>query len=259
MKKIFSLNAMSRIIFLLLTPIFFQYFGLGFIWHSIYWGVITSVVIIWSAFILISPLAGRIGCGWFCFMGTASDLSSQHAIFKTKWKKPKIWVRALILIPFFASATAFYFINAGRGITHGFAVIPSFLKLDFGPHYQLVWAIDVMSALIFGLLLDRRWACKNLCLMGALCSAGANYSRLIPVVDTSKCTLCGKCEKDCLVRIPMLHYIQNNRGLITNSECILCGKCVEVCKVDAIKIRFVWNRTAFKNAPKGLLGLYQQR
>ena len=245
MKSLFSYNFITRFIFLILTPVFFQAFGIGFIWHSIYWGVITSVVIIWVLFILVSPIFGRIGCGWFCFMGTISDFASQHSIIKRKWKKPKIWVRTLILIPFFATAISFYFLNKERGITHDFEVIPLFLKLDFNSHYQLIWVIDLISAILFGLLLERRWACKNLCFMGALCSAGANYSRLIPVVDTNKCTRCGKCEKECLVRLPILDYIDNNKGLITNSECILCGKCIEVCKFDAIKLRFVWNRRKY--------------
>ena len=246
MKSVFSFNFASRIIFLLLTPVFFQIFAIGFIWHSIYWGVITSVVIIWILFVLGSPLFGRIGCGWFCFMGTTMDLSSQHSMRKLKWRKPKVWIRFLILIPFFASAFVFYFLNKERGITHGFSIQPLFLKPDFSLHYGVVWIIDIGFAIIMGLLLERRWACKNLCFMGAMCSAGATYSRLIPVVDTGKCTLCYKCEINCLVRIPMIDYIKNNKGLITNSECILCGKCVDDCKEDAIKLKFVWNRNKYK-------------
>ena len=138
----FSFNFLSRIIFLLITPIFFQFFAIGFIWHSIYWGVITFVIIIWMAFILISPLFGRIGCGWFCFMGTTMDLTSQHSLTKMKWSKPKIWVRALILIPFLASSITFYFINKAGGLTHSFNILPTFLKLDFGTHYQIVWLIQ---------------------------------------------------------------------------------------------------------------------
>jgi len=259
MKKLYSYNFISRIIFLLLTPVFFQYFALGFIWHSIYWGAITSVILIWGVFIIVSPIFGRIGCGWFCFMGAASDLSSQHSIIKMKWRKPKIWIRLLLLIPFFASSILFYFINKERGITHDFAVLPAFLKLDFNLHYQYVWIIDIASALLFGLLLERRWACKNMCVIGTLCSAGANYSRLIPVVDTSKCTLCGQCEKDCLVRLPMLDYIKNNKGLVTNSECILCGKCIESCKLDAIKLKFVWNRKKYKENTSDIIEMKRKK
>lgn len=246
MKSIFSYNFLFRVIFLLLTPVLFQFVGIGFIWHSIYWGVITVVVIIWTVFILLSPLFGRIGCGWFCFMGTVSDFASQHSLIKMKWRMPKIWVRLLILIPFFVSAILFYFINQEKGITHNFDMHLFFLKNDFNSHYKVVWVADISFALILGLFLERRWACKNLCFMGGLCAAGATYSRLIPVVDKQKCTLCAKCEKECLVRIPIVDYIENNKGLVTNSECILCGKCIEVCKSDAIKLKFIWNRKKYK-------------
>jgi len=111
MKRIHSLNFLSRFLFLILTPLFFQYFALGFIWHSIYCGVITFVVIIWMALILLSPLFGRIGCGWFCFMGTVFDVGGSCSFHKTKWKKPKLWARLLILVPFFVSAFIFYFLN----------------------------------------------------------------------------------------------------------------------------------------------------
>ncbi|MEE4115849.1 MAG: 4Fe-4S binding protein [Marinilabiliaceae bacterium] len=246
MKKLFSLNFLSRVIFLLLTPVFFQLFAIGFIWHSIYWGVITMVVIIWLFFILISPLVGRIGCGWFCFMGTTMDMASQHSIIKNKWRRPKIWVRLLILLPFLASSLTFYFINKSQGLTQAFSFQPLFLKPEFDRHYALVWTIDIAAAVIMGLLLERRWACKNLCFMGALCSAGAHYSRLIPLVDTEKCNLCGICEKNCLTRVPITSYVKNNAGMVTNSECILCGKCIDDCKQNAISIRFVWNRRRYR-------------
>jgi polyferredoxin len=246
MKNIFSYNFLLRVIFLLITPVFFQYFALGFIWHSIYWGVITYVVLIWAGFIILSPLFGRIGCGWFCFMGTANDLGSNYSIFKTKWKKPKVWIRLLILIPFFASSFAFYIYNSKLGNTHGFNINPTFLNLNFNDHYKIVWCVDVSIAIILGIFLDKRWACKNLCMMGAIYSVGASYSRLIPVVDTNKCTQCHKCEKACLLGIQIVDYVKYNGGLVTNSECILCGKCVEVCSANAIKLRFVWNRKKYK-------------
>lgn len=240
---------------MLLTPVFFQFFAFGFIWHSIYWGVITMVMLIWLGFILLSPLFGRIGCGWFCFMGTAIDFAGKHAIIKTKWKKPKLWMRLLILIPFFATSFAFYFLNSERGITHGFELDPGFLPLDFSMHYKIVWMADISAAIILGLFLDKRWACKNLCMMGALCAAGANFSRLIPVVNTSKCTQCRKCEYVCLTGIPIVEYVKTNKGLVTNPECILCGKCVHICKHNAINLTFVWNRKKLKNGIEDPLAL----
>jgi ferredoxin-type protein NapH len=245
-KKIHTFNFLSRFTFLMITPVFFQYFALGFIWHSIYWGVITWVALIWGILILASPLFGRIGCGWFCFMGTTMDFAGRYSFHKTKWRKPRMWVKLLILVPFFVSAFSFYFLNKGQGLTHGFEVDLSFLPLTMDMHYKIVWMCDVGFGLTLALFLDRRWCCKNLCMMGALCSAGAHYSRLLAVVDVDKCTQCARCEKECLVGIPLLDYIKKNKGLIANPECILCGKCVEVCKPGAVSLKFVWNRRRYK-------------
>jgi polyferredoxin len=245
-KKLHTFNFLSRFIFLMITPVFFQFFALGVIWHSIYWGVITWVMLIWGMCILLSPLFGRIGCGWFCFMGTTIDLAGKYSFHHTRWKKPRVWVRLLILIPFFVSAFSFYFLNKERGLTHGFEVNPGFLPLTMDMHYKVVWMADVLFGILVSLFLDKRWGCKNLCMMGALCAAGAHYSRLLPVIDADTCTRCAKCEKECLVGIPLLDYVKNNKGLIANSECLLCGKCVEVCKHNAVSIRFIWNRKRYK-------------
>ncbi len=118
--------------------------------------------------------------------------------------------------------------------------------MDFNPHYKHIWLYDTMGAVVMGLLLERRWVCRNLCFMGLLCATGASLSRLLPVVDTNKCNLCGKCEHDCLLRIPIKEYVANENGLVTSSECILCGKCEDSCNKKAIKIRFIWNRKEFK-------------
>ncbi len=250
MKRLYFYNYVFRIFFLLLTPTLFRALNFAFIWHSIYWGVITIVVLIWTFAILISPLLGRIGCGWICFMGTVQDFTSQRSLFNIKWKKPIIWIRILFVIGFFASSLIFFFIRFESGIIPGIRFDPWFLDMDFNAHYKHVWLYNICGAILAGLLLERRWLCRNICFMGALCASGASFSRLIPVVDTQKCNLCGKCETDCLVRIPIMDYVTNNSGLVTSSECLICGKCVESCNVNALKIRFVWNRSKYINQTK---------
>jgi ferredoxin-type protein NapH len=245
LKKIYPYNFITRILFLLITPIFFRALNFAFIWHSIYWGAITFVVIIWGTMILISPLFGRVGCGWICFMGTIQDFASQRSLFHINWKKPVLWARILMISGFFITAFIFFFIRMDSGKISGIQFNPWFLNMDFNQHYKQVWFYDILGAVMLGLLLERRWACRNLCFMGALCASGASVSRLIPIVDTQKCNLCGKCEKDCLVRIPIQDYIRNNNGLVTNSECLVCGKCVESCKPEAMKIKFIWNRKKY--------------
>jgi ferredoxin-type protein NapH len=245
MKKLYSWNFLTRILFLLLTPTVFRALNFAFIWHSVYWGVITIVVLIWGFLILVSPLFGRIGCGWICFMGTIQDLTNQHSIFTIKWNKPILWTRIFNICAFFTTAFIFFFVRLDSGSITGFRFEPFFLNMDFNQHYKHIWLYDTLGAVLLGLFLERRWACRNLCFMGALCATGASVSRLIPVVDTQKCNLCGKCETDCLVRIPIRDYVAHNNGLVTNSECLLCGKCIGSCKPEALKIRFIWNRKKF--------------
>jgi len=246
MKKLYQFNSLSRILFLLLTPTIFRALNFAFIFHSIYWGTVTFVVLIWGFFIVISPLLGRVGCGWVCFMGTIQDFASEKSLIKTKWQKPVIWKRILFIILFFGTALIFFYINLNKGKITGLSFDPSFLNMDFDNHYKHIWIYDTVGAVLLGLLMERRRVCISGCPIGSLCAVGSTYSRLIPVVDTSKCTRCGLCEKECLTRIPILDYIKNNYGLVTNSECLNCGKCADVCKPKAINIKFVWNRKAYQ-------------
>lgn len=157
MKKLYSYNFLTRILFLLLTPTLFRALNFAFIWHSIYWGAITIVVIIWSVSILISPLFGRLGCGWICFMGTIQDLTSQHSLFHIKWNRPNIWIRIFNICAFFSTAFIFFFMRLDSGTITGFKFDPWFLNMDFNLHYKHVWIYDTLGAVLLGLLLERRW------------------------------------------------------------------------------------------------------
>jgi len=243
-------NTVSRILFLMLTPVFFRVFNFAFIWHSIYWGVITFVVLIWMTFIVLSPLVGRIGCGWFCFMGTVQDLNYGNSLIKLKRKKPLLWIRFILPVMFLTSSLTFFFIHVHDGTIQGIRFIPDFFGTDLNTHYQHVWFYDTLGAILSGILLEKRWACRNLCFMGSMCAIGANYSRLLPVLDTTKCNGCKKCETVCLVNIPITDYIDSKKGLVTNSECLLCGKCTDVCAKKAITIQFVWNRKKYIRSQK---------
>ena len=245
LKKLSFWNTVSRILFLLLTPAFFRWFNFGFVWHSIYWGVASMVVLIWFGFILISPLFGRIGCGWFCFVGTTQDLPFGYGIFKQKKRKPIIWLRLIMPVGFLATSLTFFFLNKQGGMIPGFRFAPGFFSTELNTHYQHIWIYDTVGALLLGLLLEKRWACKNLCTMGSFAAIGSTWSRLIPVIDTDACNNCGRCETVCLVNIPITNYLDQRKGLVINSECILCGKCVDSCRKKALRIRFVWNRKKY--------------
>jgi polyferredoxin len=243
--RMYSFNYLSRFIFLLITPVFFQYFAVGFIWHSIYWGVITLVMLIWIFFVISALLTGRTGCGWFCFMGAVYDCAGALHTGKAKWRKPLLWLRLLSFLSFITSASVFCFINMKKGITHGVEVNPFFLKADFDSHYKTVWAILVLTAAILAQVAGKRWICRNVCAVGFLCSLTARHSRLLPVVDTNQCVRCGRCENECLAGIPLTAYLKDHAGLVVNPECVMCGKCASVCRHQAIRYRFIWNRKKY--------------
>jgi len=248
MKKLFTYNLFARVAFLMLTPVIFRAVNFAFIWHSIYWGTVTWVVIIWGTMVLLSPVIGRVGCGWLCFFGAWGDFTGQQSLFKIPWHKPWWWNRIIVIFAFFATSLTFFFINLKSGMITHLQFNPGFLNMDFDSHYKQVWIYDSIGAIIFGFLLDKRWMCRNLCIMGAMCAAGANFSRLIPVVDTGKCNYCGKCDRDCLVKIPITQYVRRNNGLVTNSECLVCGKCVDSCHRKAVSMKFVWNRKRYRRS-----------
>jgi ferredoxin-type protein NapH len=252
--KLYLFNSLSMIVFFILAPTIFRALNFAFIWHSIYWGVITVVILIWGLIILISPLFGRIGSGWIYFLGTIQDFTGQQSKLKIKWSKPKIWYRIIITSLFFTSAFTFLVIHLRTGMVTQIRFNPWFFNLDFTNDYKHVWLYDSFGAVLFGAFFDKRWMCRNLCFMGAICSTGASFSRLIPVVDTIKCNNCRKYDQECLVKIPIHDYILKHEGLVTNSECLICGKCVDVCSKKAISMRFIWNREKYISSESSLHG-----
>jgi Polyferredoxin len=205
------------------------------------------VMIIWVIFLLLTPIFGRIGCGWFCFMGTAYDCVRHVRKPKAEYRKTMTWFRVLMQILFFTSAFAFFYLNIQREIINGFYFNPFRLEPSFNRHYCLVWCVDIGMASLMALLTNKRWGCRNICIFGFPASYLAKYSRLVTVVDTEKCVNCGLCETDCRTGVHLLQYIKDNKGLVADSECVMCGSCSVACKKDAIRYQFVWNRKKFLN------------
>ena len=203
-------------------------------------------------FTLITPLLGRIGCGWFCFMGTVQDLNFNNSLIKIRQNKPVLLLRFIMPVGFLASSLTFFFIHLNNGTIEQIRFIPNFFGTELNTHYQHICLYDTLGALLLGILLEKRWACKNLCFMGSLCAPGARYSRLLPVLDTIKCNSCKKCEIVCLVNIPITDYLTTKKGLVTNSECLLCGRCTDICNKNAISIKFVWNRKKYIQSNKSI-------
>lgn len=200
------------------------------------------VVLLWGTFVLLSPLVGRIGCGWVCFMGTVQDLAGGHRLRGHSGAPARRWVRALWVAAFLGSAAVFFVVNLRSGLIPGWRFAPTRLSPVFDGHYKQVWLYDTLGAVAFALFLNKRWLCRA-CPMGTLCALGARHSRLLPVLEASACNGCRACERECPVAIPILEGAARHKGLVVDGDCLNCGRCQEVCSRSCVKMLFVWDRS----------------
>jgi nitroreductase/NAD-dependent dihydropyrimidine dehydrogenase PreA subunit len=75
-----------------------------------------------------------------------------------------------------------------------------------------------------------------------------------PIIDHSKCTLCGLCVENChLGKLAV-----DGKRVVSRGECILCGQCYAVCRPGAIRFDMLKKRAfsafSYKEAhlPPGL-------
>ncbi len=244
---LFRLNFLIRVAFLLVTPTLFRWLTLGFIWHSIYWGAVTVVVLLWTSMVLVSPLLGRVGCGWMCFVGTLQDLGGTLAPRDSKAPRARPWFRVLVVLLFLGSAGVFFLMRHQAGSIPGWRWAPNFLPPVFNDHYKVAWLIDTFVALGFSLVLNKRWLCRA-CPVGTLCAVGASHARLLPVVERDRCNGCRRCEKACPVAVPILDLAEAHQGHVVDGECLNCGACQAACSRECLKVKFVWKRKTLQAA-----------
>jgi len=86
----------------------------------------------------------------------------------------------------------------------------------------------VLILLVSLFVLMRGW-CRYLCPIGALLGICAKCSSL-KVIQNKKCTLCGVCDKIC-----MMSAI--DKGKIDKTSCIYCMECIKACKAEALEVK----------------------
>ena len=76
--------------------------------------------------------------------------------------------------------------------------------------------------------------CNTICPVGTTLSLVSRFALFRPVIDTTKCTQCGRCERGC-----KSSCIDYKTGHIDYSRCVGCYDCMERCKEKGLKYRFV--------------------
>jgi transposase InsO family protein len=93
----YRINTLVRLFFLFLTPVLLPWISFAFVWHSIYFRSVTIVLLLWGGAVAVSPLLGRIACGWLCPFGTIQDLVASVTVFQPKRERSVEWVRWAML------------------------------------------------------------------------------------------------------------------------------------------------------------------
>lgn len=191
-----------------------------------------AMVILGFAF-LISLVARKSFCGWFCPVGTVSEWLSALGmrIFGRQFTPPK-WLHYPLSGLKYLVLGFFIWVIAGmsaQGIM-AFMASPYYIASDV----KMLHFFTRMTALTFWVLLAlvgltlvvKNFWCRYLCPYGALLGLIALVSpaRIERRADT--CTNCGQCEKTCPGDIAV-----QKRQKVLSPECVGCMDCVKVCPV----------------------------
>ena len=68
-------------------------------------------------------------------------------------------------------------------------------------------------------------------------TAGSGIIGTVPIVDTARCSGCGRCVAACNLRIITLDTIGRRKFavIISPEKCNYCGACIPACPVDAFE------------------------
>ncbi|GHU80424.1 ferredoxin [Bacteroidia bacterium] len=102
---------------------------------------------------------------------------------------------------------------------------------------SLSLAIAMIALLVVGVMafLRGRLFCNTICPVGSLLGLISKYSVFKVVMDDSKCTSCGLCEKACKSQC-----ISSKGKTVDSSRCVACFNCLDRCKTHGIKYRFAY-------------------
>ncbi len=199
---------------------------------------------------LTGSLLGRAACGWACPFGLVQDWL--HRIPTPKWfperrprlhaalKKLKIILLALLvgLLPFLPTLAGQYgepafcaYICPSGTLLAGVPLLSVNVRLRTLAGWQFAWK-GLLLLLVLSLAIPvSRPFCRYACPLGAIYGFFNRISLCQVRVDSSACTHCGACARQCPMAVPV-------PDMPDSAECIRCGECAAVCPTEAIRVGF---------------------
>ena len=226
-----------------------------------------------AALLLLTFIFGRIYCSTICPLGVMQDIVSWMAGRKNKrrfaYSKGKTALRTTMLILFAAALVANVawlaaFIEPysayGRMVNNLLAPLYGWgnnllaylaERADSYMFYTTdVWLKSVgtlvVAAVTFIVIAVLAWRngrtwCNTICPVGTLLGTVSRFSLLKPTIDTSKCSGCKLCARNCKASC-----IDSENKCIDYSRCVACMDCVETCNRGAIGYRYAGYGKAYK-------------
>lgn len=221
-----------------LMPVTFVYISCPIIIEGASEGIITGGLIVFILIFASSLFFGRLWCGWLCPAGALQEIyfsinDKNTNIEKLNWLKYPVFL-VIIFIPLISA------IRSAGGLTH----VDFFYYTDHGisiakPGAYIIYLVQIAFITSFAILGGKRGFCHYFCPIAVIAITGRKIRNLIRwpalhlLADTSQCTDCKKCSKDCPMGLDV--NIMVRQGKMENTECVLCGSCVDVCPKKAIR------------------------
>jgi len=234
-----------------------------------------EALLVFTGFLLLTLLLGKIWCGWICPFGTLQDWiaavrrklgirESQWSWVQTDRLKPVkyVFLALLLVIPLFIAHTGLHddFTLPFCQICPAKPVLPLFAG---NAGYFSVDTTNTITAFMTGLsmvltalfLVGMFFKDRFFCIFCPLLALISIFDR-IGFVRFSKnvktCIGCANCQRICPVDIRSVHT-ETSKKNVMSPECLACMKCAESCPMDGT-LSFQWLRwTLFTSSFAGAI------
>lgn len=192
-----------------------------------------AATVLLLAFLAVSLLLRKSFCSWLCPVGFISDLLANlgRKMFGRNFRLPRVVDVTLMSLKYLLLAFflwAFYTMGLqgiAAFIESPYNQIADVKMLLFFAEIGTVAAV-VLIVLAVGSVFVHGFWCRYLCPYGALLGFVSWLSPVKVRRNPASCIDCGKCDKICPSRLPVM--IKQN---IISVECTGCMECVEICPV----------------------------
>lgn len=227
-------------LFFLALPVTLNYYSPYLMTQGTAERVATFSLALWLAIFATSLVLGRSFCGWACPFNGLQQL----------WES--VGVKPLRRVRFLAAAKYAMWV-AWVGAVFGIAIAVGGWQ-RFAPLYMTQTGVSVTEAgnlityfMLVGITLapaalGRRGFCRYFCPFGVWGIVGERIGALLRIprlrlsADSTACTSCGSCTRNCPMQLPVQQMVA--AGAMRTTECFMCETCVDVCPSRAIGVGF---------------------